>query len=290
LIASRQYWIGIALTALGAVILSPDAMLFKLVGADLWTASFWRLVFMGSAVSAWLLLTRGRRLIADVRAIGWLLLPASLCMCFSNIGFLYSLGHSSVAETLTVIATAPIFAALFAMILGEKPPLQTWLAAVIVAVGIGIIVDASFPLGSWHGILGAMASAISIAAFFTLCRARKSVEMTPALAFSAFLSAGIAASLALSLALPPNDLPYLALSGLVVLPISFILITLGPKRLPAAEVGLLMLLETALGPIWAWAILEEIPAQTTLLGGGLIVSALIAHSVAALWHRKPSMP
>jgi drug/metabolite transporter (DMT)-like permease len=277
----RDYWIGVALTGLGAVILSPDALLFRLLDGGLWTSAFWRLLFLGIAVSAFLIVRRSRALAGDVRAMGWTLPAAALCMGLSNMGFLYSLTHTTVAETLTIIATAPVFAAIFATLLGDRPPARTWVAAATIAVGIGVIFGDSLGASALRGNLAALLVALSIAGYFTIGRVRTSVDLTPALALSAFASAALAAMLASTLAPPAGDWPLLLLLGFLVLPVSLTLISLGPKRLPAAEVGLLMLLETALGPLWVWLALNETPSLATFFGGALIIAALAAHSLAA---------
>lgn len=279
--ASADYWRGVALTGLGAVILSPDALLFKMLEADLWTAAFWRLSLMGCAVAAFVIVWRGRSLVADLRALGWALPVVTACICLSNLGFLYALTHTTAADTLAMLATAPIFAALFAIVIGERPPTRTWIAAGAVAIGIAVIFDASFDADAWKGNLAAAGVAVAVGVWFTVSRAKAPVPTTPALALSCFVAAAIAVTMADSLAPPPGDWPILLALGLVVLPVSLTLITLGPQRLPAAEVGLLMLLETALGPLWVWLALAETPSPETLFGGGLIVGALVAHSLAA---------
>ena len=131
------------------------------------------------------------------------------------------------------------------------------------------------------GALAAIATAISVALFFVIGRLKRDQDLTPALGLSAGLTALFAIFLADTLIPVTADWPNLIFVGLFLLPVSLILITLGPRRLPAAEVGLLMLLETALGPIWAWTVLGEIPSETTILGGTLIVGALGAHGIAA---------
>ena len=279
-----EYWRAIWMTALGSIILSVDSLLFRLLEADLWTAAFWRLLLMGIAVTLYIYIRRRRMIVTDLSLIGWTMLPAVLCMSASNLGFLYGLTHTTVADTLAIIATAPVFSAIFAMALGERPPLRTWIAAAAVAVGIALIFGAGFSGGGWRGQLGAATAAICIAIFFTLCRLKRGVEMTPALGLSSFASAGLAAILATTLAPPAGDWPVLLLLGWLVLPAA--LITLGPRHLPAAEVGLLMLLETALGPLWVWLALGEEPSAETLAGGALILGALIAHSLAALRRRR----
>lgn len=285
--AKDQYWLGVALTAGGVVILSPDALLFRLLDSSLWTAAFWRLFLMGCAVSLIVIVTKRGRLPAELKAIGWALIPAALCMGVSNLGFVFALTHTSVADTLAILATAPVFAAFFAILLGETPPLRTWVAAGVIAIGIWVIFDASFGLDAWKGNLAALTVAICAAIYFTICRLRQTVDMTPALALSALLSAGVAAAMADTLIPPASDWPPLLALGLFVMPVSLTLITLGPRRLPVAEVSLLMLLETALGPLWVWLALGETPSRATLFGGGLILSALIAHGLAA-WREQRS--
>lgn len=281
----RDYWVGVGLTGLGAVILSPDAMLFRLLEGPLWTSAFWRLLLMGLAVWAFLIAMRGTRLIGDMRGLGWALPVAAICIGVSNLGFVFALSRTSIADTLAILATAPIFAAIFATLLGERPPPRTWLAAIAIAAGIAIIFDASFGADAWAGNLAAMTVAISIAIYFVIGRAKASSDLSPALALGAIFSSAAAGTMAVTVGqplLPPSaDWALLLFSGLVVLPISLTLITLGPRRLPAAEVGLLMLLETALGPVWGWLALGETPSQATLLGGGLIVGSLILHGLDA---------
>lgn len=281
MIERRTYWTGIALTGLGALVLSPDALLFRLLESSIWTATFWRMLLMGGTILAMLILTRRMRLLGDVITIGWVFIPAALCMSFSNLGFVYALTHSTVAETLTILATAPVFAAIFAALLGETPPIRTWIAAGVIAVGIAIIFSAGIELGSLAGNAAAICAAIGIAAFFTFGRIKRECDMTSVLCAAGLTTAAACSFMAESLRPEPSDWPTLLMIGVIILPIAFTLITLGPRRLPAAEVGLLMLLETALGPLWVWMALDEMPTRATLLGGALIISALAAHSLAA---------
>lgn len=280
MIERPTYWTGIALTALGALVLSPDALLFRLLESTIWTATFWRMLLMGCTVLLYLLVTRRAGLLADIHAIGWVFIPAALCLSFSNLGFVYALTHSTVAETLTILATAPVFAAIFAALLGDAPPIRTWIAAGVIAVGIAIIFNAGMALGSLQGNAAAVCAAVGIAAFFTFGRIKRDCDMTSVLCFGALLTAATCSLMANTLSPVPGDWPVLLLIGVVILPIAFVLISLGPQRLPAAEVGLLMLLETALGPLWVWLALNETPTQAILLGGVLIISALAVHSLA----------
>ncbi len=287
--ARRDYWTGIWLTGLGAIILSPDSLLFRLLDGPLWTSAFWRLLLMGSAICLWLAATRRRRLLDDIRAIGSALPIAIFAMGVCNLAFLYALTETTAANVLALIATAPVFTAIFGLAIGERPPLRTWLAAGGIAVGVAVILDAGLATDGWRGILAAGLVAIFVGIYFTVGRARSDVDMTPALGLSALVSAGVAGAFAGDLAPPPGDWPLLLALGLCILPISLSLITLGPRRLPAAEVSLLLLLETALGPVWVWVGLGEVPSNATILGGGLILAALVLHSLDA-WRVERRRP
>ena len=283
---ARVYWKGVALTALGVIVISPDAMLYKQLTSDFWTTAFWRLLLLGAVVSLYLIVTHRGAVLRKVRDIGRIGIAAAVALTFSNLGFLYGLTHTTVADTLAIIAAAPIFTAFFEMAIGHRPPLRTWLAAIAVAVGIAVIFDAGFTLDNWKGNLGALVSSISISLYFTLGRARRQADMTPALAMSAFLTAGVAAVASSTLMPAAGDWPILLFLGLFILPVSLGLITAGPRRIPATEVGLLLLLEPALGPIWAWVFIDEVPGDQTLVGGALILGAIMLHGLAGLAQRR----
>jgi drug/metabolite transporter (DMT)-like permease len=216
-----------------------------------------------------------------MKRLGWALPAAAACWAISNLGFIFALNYTTVADTLAIIATAPIFAAIFGRVIGEKLAMRTWVAALGIAAGIAIIFEANIKSETVMGALAAFATAISIALFFIIGRVKSNQDLTPALGLSAGLTAIFAILMTDTLLPIASDWPNLIFVGLFLLPVSLILITLGPRRLPAAEVGLLMLLETALGPIWAWVVLGEIPQNPTIMGGFLIVGALLAHGAAA---------
>ncbi|MBO6827780.1 MAG: DMT family transporter, partial [Sneathiella sp.] len=192
-----------------------------------------------------------------------------------------SLHHTSVANTLVLIATAPLFAALLgAVILKEKLPLATWLAIAVSLIGITYIFSESLSGDNLMGDIFALCAALSLAGQITTVRRSKNVDMVPSLIVSGICIGliGVFAGGSLAMQSGPN-LYYLLLLGLFVLPISFGLITVGPRYIPAAEVSLLMLLETFLGPIWAWLVLAERPANETLAGGALVITTLVVHTL-----------
>jgi len=121
-----------------------------------------------------------------------------------------------------------------------------------------------------------------MAGYFTVLRRARDVDMAPSLAFSGVLTAVVVSALASPFAVTVPDIGYLALLGLIISPLSFAMISAGPRYISAPEVGLLMPTETVLGPLWVWLILAESPSVYALTGGAVVIGALVIHSLAAL--------
>ncbi len=272
---------GTLLTALGVLVLTPDGLLVRLVDTDVWTLLIWRGFLFAIAISAFYLVLQPTRFLGLFKQMGTPGLIASLCFTSSTFFFVQSLHHTSVANTLVLIATAPLFAALLgAVILKEKLPFATWLAIAVSLIGITYIFSESLSGDNLMGDIFALCAALSLAGQITTVRRSKNVDMVPSLIVSGICIGliGVFAGGSLAMQSGPN-LYYLLLLGLFVLPISFGLITVGPRYIPAAEVSLLMLLETFLGPIWAWLVLAERPANETLAGGALVITTLVVHTL-----------
>ena len=136
-----------------------------------------------------------------------------------------------------------------------------------------------------------MLCACVFGAQFVSIRHAKELDLVPSLALSGVWVACFGLLWAPTLAVVQSDVIYLIIVGCIIMPVSFGLITIGPRYLPAPEVGLFMLLETVIGPFWVWLALSEAPGGNTLLGGGIVITTLILHSaVGVLGHRKKSLP
>ena len=184
------------------------------------------------------------------------------------------------ANTLVIIASAPLLAACFSsLFLGEKVPPRTWLAIATAMAGVALTVSGSMRAGTGLGDLFASGSAICMAGHFTALRWWRSADGPVAVCTAGLLAALIALPLASPLSPQGNDLFWLPLLGLVVLPLAFGLMAIGPRYLPAAEVSLFLLAETALGPLWVWLVLNEQPSNTTLWGGAIVVGTLMVHAL-----------
>ena len=264
---------GLALTGAGVLVLSPDSILIRLLGADVATTLFWRGIAMAIGLGGFLLIReRGRTaaITAQMRnPLGWGL---ALLFALSNILFVITVANTTIADTLGCLATASIFAALFSVIfLKERAPLRTWIAAAAIAGGLLLI--ALGGAGSVLGRLTGIATAVVFGATFVVMRATGRGDTLPGLALGGALIASATAVFAAPLSLSTQG--FAALAGLaVVLPTAFALIGQGSRYLPAPEVSLLMLLETVFGTLWAWLWLAEVPTRPTLLAVGIILIAL----------------
>ncbi|MES1926463.1 DMT family transporter [Salinisphaera sp. T31B1] len=263
---------GMLLTGGGVLVLSPDAILIRLLDTDTATTLFYRGLAMGVGLFLFIgLRDRGLgRAFAQLRQpAGWGL---ALLFAASNFGFVTALAHTGVADTLGCLATASIFAALFsALFLGERVPLRVWVVSIAIAAGLFLIAIGG--TGDSSGRLAGIATAAAFGGAFVIMRATGNGDTLPGLAGAGLLMMLIAWLPASPMAAGPQDIAVVAALA-VVLPTAFGLIGSGPRYLPAAEVSLLMLLETVFGTLWAWWLLGESPAHATLLAIVLILGSL----------------
>ena len=283
---------GLLITTLGVLVLTPDSLLVRLIGMEPFSLLVWRGVLQALGVLIILRLFHGSRALDQIYAIGkWGVLLATV-FTGSTLFFILALAHTAVADVLVIVAVAPLVAALLSRsFLGEAVPGRTWLAIAFTLVGIGLLVFEDLGSGSLYGDLAALGCAVCIGTSLTITRHRRAVSMVPAMALAGAMTAVVALPLALwleggSMSAGGLQLGYILAMGLLVVPVSFALITVGPRYLPAPEVGLLMLLETVLGPLWVWLVLSEDPGPWALAGGAVVVATLAGHALAGARRSK----
>jgi drug/metabolite transporter (DMT)-like permease len=269
-----DYQKGLLFTTCGVLTLTPDALLVRLIQVESWALLFWRGILMSLGFSLFLLWKRIP--LGKLNARGWL---AAVFLACSTTCFVFSLEHTHAANTLVIIATSPLIAAILSQaFLKERVPLVTWAAIAVATLGVLLSLSDGLGRGSLKGELFAGVSAVSMACHFTTLRWWKS-EYGPLSIWGAGLVAAILAlPFAESLRVPSADIGWVVLLGLVLLPTAFGLMAVGPRYLPAPEVGLLLLGETVLGPVWVWMAVGEEPGKATLGGGALVIVTLAAHA------------
>lgn len=279
---------GLLITTSGMLILTPDSLLVLLADLEPWQTLMWRgyLQAIGILAVVWLFSPSGG--LTAFRSIGRAGLCAAGAASLANVSFLFAVAHTTVANVLVIVATAPFFAAAFSFFfLGEKVPLRTWMAILFTFLGIGVLGWGSLGSGTLLGDTIALGTAIGLGAQFTFLRHAGQISMIPVPAVSGVISGtlglAICALVPGSLLWPDADsLSYLLIMGLLVLPLSTALICVGPRYISASEVALIFLLETFIGPIWVWAVLDQVPSTPTFIGGAIVVITLAIHTILGL--------
>ena len=274
---------GLLITFIGVLVLSVEGVLIRLIEVDPWTLLFLRGLLASPGLFVFFLVVERGKWRGQLRSMGLAGVLAAVLFAIDNVGFIYSITHTSVANTLLLISLSPLFAGLFTrIVLRETVPRRTWLAIAGGAVATLIIMLGSLVEGDLSGTIAGLIASAAIGGTLVVLRANPTLNMVPAVA----LGAGLAALVGLPASHPASagsqDWMYLIALGLFVVPIAFGLIATGPRFIPAAEVALFLLLETVLGALWVWMVVDEVPALPTVVGGLILVAVLAAHSVATL--------
>jgi len=251
--------------------------------------TLWRSLFAAVFVGGYLLLVRRDFLGALTRA-GWPGLLSGCMWATMFICFMLALTLTSTANTLIVLAVAPLITAILARAVLKSPiPLRTWLAIAIAMAGIVWMFAGGLRIESPASLLGMLiafgaplASAIN---FVVLKKRGQSVDLIPAVFLGGVISAVLMLPFALPLGAEPRDVALLAVLGFFQLGLPCMLLVIAARHLSATELALLALLEVLLGPLWAWLGAGEVPAGTTVFGGALVLGALVLNELAAARNR-----
>jgi drug/metabolite transporter, DME family len=279
--AGRETVLPLLMTSLAPVLWSTGGLGVRMLdGLPVWEILFWRSVFMCLTLSVWGLVTRdahsGRRWLKSVSSHALI----SICFALSFIFYIFSVTQTTVADSLLIQGTAPIFIVLFGwMFLREKIERITIISLLLAVLGILVIMLPSLTNGGLSGNLFGLAKAVAFACGTVAVRAKKSVGILPAMTTAAGLSALAALPMVNSFALDPQELLILIYLGVIQVGIGFILFVSWSGRLRSSQTGLIVILEAVLGPLWPWLVIGEMPSVNTLFGGLIIIIAIGAHAV-----------
>ncbi len=280
--AARGRRFGYLVTILGVVWISPDALVQRLIDGDAIAVIGWRGALSAVTLSLYLLWRDGRAMGARLLAGSWRLIVLSILYGVNSAAFVVAIDLSSVADVLVILAATPLCAAVLAwFVLREVPDGRTMLAIAIGGAGVLVAAVGGITGGSPLGMAMAVLTTLNLAAQFTMLRRWPQVDNVAAVLVGSVFMGVFGFALATPLAMEGTSLFWAVILGLFLTPIAFTLVTVGPRHIGAAEVSLLMLLETALGPLWVWLALGEVPAPTALVGGAIIVLAIAVSASSA---------
>ena len=243
---------------------------------------FWRSLSMTFVLAAVTIAWRRGDALRRIRAVGaWGVVSAAF-LASTFFAFILSVMNTTVANTAITMSLAPLMAAIAGLVfLGEKVAPRTWAAIAVAALGLAVMMSGSVSGEGLLGIVIALAVPAGLAANVVINRLHGGeTDMTPTVLIAGLLSLPLALALGWPLDASARDIGVILVMGAVQLAGGCLLITMAMRYLPAVEVGLFTLLETVLGPVWVWLAYGETPSSMALLGGALILGALLANSLA----------
>ena len=270
---------GSLLAFVGVMFITPDSLFIRLSSIDTWELLFYRGAIPSVVILIALILFYKSNLIKVTLAMGLAGLFYALTFSITNITFIVSIQNTNVANTLVMIATAPMLSAILAAVfLKENPDKNTWIAILITFLAVVYIFFDSFKLGNFFGDIFGLITALGLAVGANIIRSVKDKDLVPAAVIGKFLVAIFALFFVDNLILQGRDNIIVPLMCIMCVGIPFVLVTIAPRFITAAEVNLFFLLETIIGPIWVWLVIKEQPSIETIYGGILIIITIAVHS------------
>ena len=247
--------------------------------ASVWQILLLRSFFFMMALIIFLIITYKKNTIRVLKDAGFAGLLGGFVMSLSFIAFVVAMTNTSVANVVFIISTQTMFLAIFGYFyLKEKVSLVSFISILLAMSGITIMVGDSLTSGSFFGNLVALAIPINFSILVMIIRKNKNLDMVPAIFYSGIFSVIYGLILSESFVFTSHDILMGFFLGVPQLAFGFICITIGSRSTPSATIGLLMLSETICAPIWVLLFLNEIPPVSTLIGGLIIIIAIIIKS------------
>ena len=282
--------LAIFLVCSGYVVASFSGLIVRLLEVGPMVMNFYRALFLMCAVMILLVIRHRGAAVVRVIGVGWPGLLAGMMLAVTVITFIQSLTHTTVANTLFVLGAIPfVTAALAWMFLSERPNSATLVTMAIAFGGIVIMIGEGFTIGSAYGNVMALLATLCFAIYAVLVRRYRQIDMLPAILISTFIIMAVVALMRQGeLEISRQGLLLCLLWGGVMSGFTSAVFIFASRHVVAAELTLFMLLEFALGPVWVWLFINEIPSRWTLVGGVLVISALVGRSLSEF--RSPGLP
>ncbi|MGE9010745.1 DMT family transporter [Leptospira interrogans] len=288
--SASQHRLGIALVVAAAIAWSTAPFFTRLLAYDSWTILFWRGLFGGGLIAAMMVLLQGRAGLQDLYRMGksgWLVASYSTA---AMLAFIPALQLTSVSNVAIIIATGPFLAAALAWAwLREVPRSRTMLASVVALCGVAIILGNARAGSDILGIALACFMALAISAMTVMVRRHKETSMVAAAAISNILGSVLSIPFAHNITgVTGYDLFILAMFGFFQVAIGLTLFFIGSRFLPSSQAALISTLETPLMPFWVWLVFAEVPGIRVLIGGALVMGAVIADIIGDIRQQRPT--
>jgi len=278
---------GMLMAFAAVMFLTPDSLFIRLANVSSWNLIFYRGFIPFSLVFIGLLIVYKNKFIKQTFSNGWSGVAYALVFTVTNITFVISIENTNVANTLIMIALAPMLSAILSFIfLKEVPDKKTWVAILITTLSVIYIFYDALDTGDLLGNALGLLTALGLAVGAVIIRSAKKIDLVPSAMFGKLLVAIIAFYFADNLNLIGNDLTIVPLMCVMCVAVPFVLVTIAPRYITAAEVNLFFLMETILGPLWVWLVILEKPSIETIIGGILIIITIAIHSALSLSLKK----
>ena len=262
---------------LGACSLSFGGLIVKsFEGATLWQILFWRTVFFLIVISLYLTLTYKKQVFRSFYNLGFPGFFGGFILSLGFSGYVFAMYNTTVANANFIIQTQTIFLAVFGyFFLKEKISVITLTSIILAISGILLMVGSSLSPGQMSGNIAAFIMPISFATLILVVRKYPTVDMVPAQFVAGVFALLIGYLMSEKIMISPNDIFLGFLAGFLQLGLGFIFITIGAQRTPSAMVGIIMLTEAVLGPLWAWLFINEQPPFIVIIGGSIVIFAVL---------------
>ena len=274
---------GSLLAFVAVMFITPDSLFIRLSNVDTWGLVFYRGIIPFFTVFFGMLLIYKLSFFKILFNSGYHGLIYVGTFSITNITFVVSIQNTNVANTLVMIAMAPMLSAILgAIFLKELPDKKTWIAIFVTFGAAVYIFYDSLKLGNFFGDILGLITALGLAIGAVTIRSAKNKNLVPAAVVGKLIVALFALFFIESFTLTKSDQIIVPLMCIMCVAIPFVLVTIAPRFIPAAEVNLFFLLETIIGPIWVWLVIQEQPSIETIQGGAVIITAIAIHSFIKL--------
>ena len=272
---------GILLLVASGFFLSTSGIALRLIEqADGWQILFYRSFALSLTIFLILFFQKGLRVFDEFRGLGWNDFLLAVFLGTGFVAYVFALLYNTVANALFIFSCAPFVAGFLGWILlGERVPTRTWFAICAAMVGLTIMVGSELAVSRYLGTLIALWIPISYAASIIAVRSSKRENMLAALCLAGLVAGSLSAIFVTDFALTPKDLVISLYLGVFQVGVGFALMVLGTRYVPAAQVGLLALVEPVLAPLWVWLGVGEVPGLATMVGGAIIFLALTTDGI-----------